>query len=135
VFSQNFQHHPSCDQCSDVPLDQYTCWIPLHDHDDSHSRLQLLPNSHTLKGYSRAAAGKQQLLPRDAAAQIHSAKLPPQWSAPAAIAAGDVIIYNWRMAYRFAASTHPNQPSCSVSICFKLNYLAGDQIPAPPSSS
>jgi len=118
-----------------VPLDQYTCWIPLHDHEQNHSRLQLLLDSHTLKGYSEAAAGTQQLLPRDATAQIHSAESPPQWSAPTTIAAGDIVIYNWRMAYRFTANTHPNQPSCSVSILFKLNYVAGDQIPAPASPS
>jgi len=129
LCGQDLQHHAQCSVCSDIPLDHYTCWIPLHDHDSSDSRLQILADSHLCKGYANRHSGD--LLPAEAAA----AQQTKQWLSADRINAGDVIIYNWRTVHRFTASKHKSRSSCSMDIRLKFNHITQDQIPAPPRSS
>jgi len=120
---QDLAHHPSCEKCSDVPLDHYTCWIPLHDLHHDHSRLEILPFSHQYKGY--IDTGEQ--LPSEAEKALTSISAPASWSIPMAMHAGDVIIYNWRTVHRFTANEH-KQTSCSLDIRVKLNHALADRI-------
>jgi hypothetical protein len=120
LFPQDLAHHPSCESCSDVALDHYTCWIPLHDLSSLDSRLELLPGSHEHKGSIGLSASQ---LPADTAAALGS-KAAPSWCAASNIRAGDVIIYNWRTAHRFSSSPQAQHPSCSMILCVKLNEFA-----------
>jgi len=110
---QDFEHHRQCEVCSDVPLDFYTCWIPLRD-----CRLQLIPGSHRIEGYcTPSSAGDSELLPGEYDATSQS------WHTLSSVHDGDVVIFNWRTIYKRVAGE-------SAEFRFCIN--SSSRQPAPP---
>lgn len=152
---QDYRHHGECDQCSDVQLDHYTCWIPLHETDSDSSVLNIRPDSQLYEG-SRGKVDAEELQPsgsESAAAGTAKVTLAPPWQAPSHLKAGDVIIYNLRTIYKHSSSTSNSRASSSISsstssssspshactislaIRVKLNHMPEDKVPAPSRDS
>jgi hypothetical protein len=70
-----------------VPLDFYTCWIPLR----SEAKLELIPSSHQIGGY--ATPLHENRLPAGYGDQRRS--VAGDWHA-STYSLGDVVLFNWR---------------------------------------
>jgi len=107
-------HRWHCDECVNAPSPFFTCWMPLTSLNADASRLQVLPGSHRLRGYERMQPDDGgDMLPGDYT-PAHAAHTAADWrTAPADMAAGDCIIFNFKLVH--AATEHRStQPRLSV---------------------
>jgi hypothetical protein len=84
-----------CVTCANGPLRMYTCWMPLHDIKvNTHSVLQLVPQSHLLQGFSVDLCRRKSEL-------VQPAPMPTDFLFPAqTLAAGEMVLFNCKTAHR-----------------------------------